>query len=115
MTVRVHSGWAGRGEHQDYGPIPSGSWQILYHPKDGFYRLDAIDARPRNDTHEPTGRDKFRLHHPGASSGCVTAKDWAEWQQLDAMLKATRTFKVTDYNDWRRRRITFFGELRVIN
>lgn len=64
------------------GPIPAGKWKLVrvYDSANvGPYAivLDAIDAKPGDDRHEPTGRSAFRIHGdsiraPGtASRGCI--------------------------------------------
>lgn len=64
------------------GPIPAGRWKIgaPYNSANvGPYvlPLDAVDAKPGDDTHQPTGRGAFRIHGdsikaPGtASKGCL--------------------------------------------
>jgi hypothetical protein len=64
------------------GPIPSGRWRMtgLYHSSNVgpcTIRLEALDGRPGDDRHEPTGRSAFRIHgdsiaRPGtASHGCI--------------------------------------------
>lgn len=64
------------------GPIPRGKWRMVrvYDSASvGPYAiaLDAVDAHPGDDRHDPTGRGAFRIHgdsirHPGtASKGCI--------------------------------------------
>jgi hypothetical protein len=64
------------------GPIPVGRWKIgaPYDSKNvGPYalRLDSMDEKPGDDTHQGTGRGAFRIHgdsikNPGtASHGCI--------------------------------------------
>ena len=83
-----------------YGePIPTGKYEILDHVPDktsknykpGRYRLDAIDAKPRNDIHEPTGRINFRLHGFGNSTGCITACENTNHQEIDDFIQKTKT------------------------
>lgn len=88
LISRGYSG-AGRGKNnpslqgvQGVGPIPAGRWKIgaPYNSANvGPYvlPLDAVDARPGDDKHAPTGRSAFRIHGdsikaPGtASRGCI--------------------------------------------
>ena len=83
-----------------YGePIPTGKYEILDHVPDktsknykpGRYRLDAIDAKPRNDIHEPTGRINFRLHGFGNSTGCITACENTNHKEIDDFIQKTKT------------------------
>jgi len=83
-----------------YGePIPNGKYEILDHVPDktsknykpGRYWLDAIDANPRNDIHEPTGRNNFRLHGFGNSTGCLTACENTNHKEIDDFIQKTKT------------------------
>lgn len=67
---------------QGLGPIPRGDWHMVrvYNSANvGPYAIElhAIDAKPDDDTHQPTGRGAFRVHgdsikNPGsASNGCI--------------------------------------------
>jgi RHS repeat-associated protein len=76
-------------------PIPKGSYSILDHPNVDFLRLEADDTPFGDDTHNATGRDKFRLHKPGRSIGCVTAKDQASWEKVRDLIRKTKTTKST--------------------
>ena len=92
ITVLVESGNKPTGD-----PIPAGNWEILQHSRRiGFFRLDAIDGQPRNDTHEETGRGNFRLHVPGNTTGCVAVKGWKEWGDVEKMLQSTSTTTVEE-------------------
>ena len=74
-------------------PIPEGIFEIFErNGRDEFYRLDPIDFVPRNDTHDPTDRTKFRLHKPGRTVGCVAVKEECQecWQNLLHMMANTR-------------------------
>jgi RHS repeat-associated protein len=78
--------------------IPNGNYEILERKgRPGFYRLDPIDSVTRDDTHQPTGRDHFRLHGPGRTTGCVAAKNEDEWQDAKQLLDSTKTKTVEDY------------------
>lgn len=72
-------------------PLPPGTYDILERAgRPDFYRLDPVDRNPYDDTHEPTGRDHFRLHRPGRTVGCIAAKDWDGWRQLDELIGNTQ-------------------------
>lgn len=79
-----------------YGqPIPSGWYDILAREgKKDFYRLEAIDANYGDDIQQASGRDAFRLHRPGLTIGCVSAKEWSDWTPVDDLLKRTEADKV---------------------
>ncbi len=109
-----------------YGkPIPGGKYEILERAgRAEFYRLDAIDSKPRNDTHEPTGRTELRLHKPGRTIGCIAAaKDCKNcWESVVKLINKTKTLNV-DVTSHRRfefirgpakENIKKYGELRVI-
>lgn len=87
----VSKGYSGNGRGKNnpsmqaavgVGPVPRGKWKIGA-PYDsanvGPYalKLDAVDAKPGDDTHQSTGRGAFRIHgdsvkNPGtASHGCI--------------------------------------------
>lgn len=87
------------------GPLPRGRYEIFYHPKDGFYRLDLIDKSPRNDRVDEgagKGRLQFRLHYPGSSLGCISSdfnnfpKSENNWQQIVDILENTNKKEVFD-------------------
>lgn len=87
----VSRGYSGKGRGKNnpalqgvpgIGPLPRGRYKIgaPYNSKNvGPYTLtlDAVDARPGDDIHQPTGRGAFRIHGdsikaPGtASKGCI--------------------------------------------
>jgi RHS repeat-associated protein len=115
ITIDAESGGKPYGD-----PIPGGSYEILEQARNNdFFRLDAMDSAPRNDVHEPTGRDNFRLHRPGRTIGCIAAKHWAEWREAKALILKTRTVRVPDnFKPWwrwqpQRATITKYGELVV--
>ena len=113
ITVGAESGYKPSGD-----PIPDGQWEVLHHPDKGYYRLDAFDANMRNDIHDPTGRNVFRLHKPGNTIGCVACKNQAGWQQVDQMLRSTSTTTVIDksvpwWKFWARS-ITDYGTITVV-
>lgn len=88
LISRGYSG-AGRGKNNPalegvraVGPVPAGCWKIgaPYNSQSvGPYALplNAVDAKPDDDVHQPTGRSAFRIHgdsikSPGtASRGCI--------------------------------------------
>ena len=73
-----------------YGaPIPIGDYDILDHPKNDFLRLEPKDSKYGNDKCETSGRDNFRLHKPGRSIGCVTAKDAKPWDSMRDFIRGT--------------------------
>jgi RHS repeat-associated protein len=84
-------------------PIPNGTYEILEQAqREGFYRLDLVDANPRNDVAElPDGstRDRFRLHGQGMSLGCVTACEGTDHSKIDKFLQNTKTSVVKDNYD----------------
>ena len=87
----ISRGYSGKGRGKNnpalegvpgIGPIPAGHYKIgaPYNSKNvGPFTLplDAIDAKPGDDIHQPTGRSAFRIHGdsikaPGtASKGCI--------------------------------------------
>ena len=88
---------------QNEGPLPRGTYEILYHPREGFYRLDLKDGsrNDRVDQEVGRGRNEFRLHYPGASIGCISSNSNADperenWQQIVDLLENTNKEVVTD-------------------
>lgn len=67
---------------QGLGPVPAGRY-LIKAPYDSknvgpfVLPIDAVDSKPGDDTHQPTGRGAFRIHGdsvkaPGtASKGCI--------------------------------------------
>ncbi len=114
VTVQAYSGTGdainrpNRENDKNKGPIPAGRYDILAGPDKEFYRLDAIDSWRRNDRHEPTGREEFRLHIPGASIGCIAVgspenrllpkdqRNFEEWKRVANLLEKTRTVILVD-------------------
>jgi len=99
-------------------PIPTGSYEVLDQARNpDFFRLDAVDSNPRNDVHDPTGRNRFRLHGPGATIGCIACKDQEKWQQIRDLINNTQTETVTDnsVSRWKfwARDIEKYGDLTV--
>ncbi|WP_437635072.1 SpvB/TcaC N-terminal domain-containing protein [Sorangium sp. So ce854] len=115
ITVEVESGGRPYGD-----PIPKGKWEILERGGDrpDWFRLDAVDAKPRDDVHEATGRSKFRLHGPGNTLGCIACKDRKKYNDLVRLMQDTKTEVATDrgvpwYNFWSNDKIKKFGDLIV--
>lgn len=87
----ISKGYSGKGrgknnpsmQHvQGVGPIPRGRYKMvrIYDSANVGPRtiaLDAVDTKPGDDIHQPTGRSAFRIHGdsikaPGtASRGCI--------------------------------------------
>lgn len=81
---------------KEHMPIPNGVYDILENKGDTnpkhkeWFRLDAQDDFPRNDKHDETGRNGFRLHTGTNSYGCITinknsknsAIDWATLRKI---------------------------------
>jgi hypothetical protein len=101
-------------------PIPKGEYDILERAgRDNFYRLDRVDASPRNDIDDASGRGAFRLHRPGLATGCIACKTWEGWNQINSLIQNTSTQTTTDmatYHWWQgpsRAPITQYGRLTV--
>jgi RHS repeat-associated protein len=103
-----------------YGdPIPTGNYEILDHPDPDFLRLDSDDSSPRDDVDDRTGRNRFRLHKPGRTTGCISSKDQEEWDKIRDFIRKTKTTPVTvsSKTRWGTRNTEpsrRFGEIRVI-
>ena len=79
----------------------------------GEYRLDKQDRTPYDDIDDATGRNHFRLHHPGRTIGCIAAKDWQEWNKLYDLIENTKTDVVRDnFKPWWKFWPTQSGALR---
>ena len=100
-------------------PIPTGSYEILDHPNPDFLRLDAIDDVLRNDIEGVSGRDHFRLHKPGNTTGCIAATNEQDWQKVRNLIRGTTTSSAYDNavpwwkNGNVRESIKYFGVLVV--
>ncbi|MCK9296643.1 MAG: RHS domain-containing protein, partial [Desulfobulbaceae bacterium] len=84
-------------------PIPPGTYDILDRQgRLGFYRLDRRDATPYNDIDDTSGRDHFRLHRPGRTTGCVAAKDDQGWKAADDLIRNTPStdFVPDNFKPW---------------
>ncbi len=81
-----------------YGdPIEPGMYEILDQAQNpNSWRLDPVDSKLRNDTHDATGRTHFRLHRPGRTIGCVAATNSANWDAMKSLLNRTSTTTVPD-------------------
>ena len=89
VTAQFFSGGS-RGE-----PIPSGTYDILGHGgRPDFYRLEPADTPYGDDIQQRTGRSEFRLHRPGGSVGCVTAKSGEDWKKVKDFIDATAAASV---------------------
>jgi len=102
-------------------PIPNGTYEILERKgRPDFFRLDPLDENLRDDRDDVTGRDRFRLHKPGRTIGCIAAKDAGDWGQARDMIEATRTQTVPDnfkpwFNPWAKPgEVRKFGTLTVL-
>lgn len=82
---------AGSGGNPWGDPIPNGDYDILGHPDPDFFRLEPVDGGYGDDTHAATGRDKFRLHKPGRTIGCIAADEKNSWAKARDMIRATKT------------------------
>ncbi len=94
-TVLIYCGESGGRPWGD--PIPLGSYEILERAgRAEYFRLDAMDSDWRNDVHEPTGRDRFRLHGPGMTVGCISATGNCAtcWSQAATLIENTSTINV---------------------
>jgi hypothetical protein len=102
-------------------PIPTGPFDILYHPNDDFFRLEPDDSKYGDDTDNASGRDKFRLHRPGRSVGCITAKDKQDWEKVRDLIRNTKTSETEVESKSRNpfapktEKIKKFGALAVTN
>jgi hypothetical protein len=87
VTADYHSG----------GPlgdaIRPGTYHILEHGRKDEFRLEPLDATYGDDYDDQTGRSLFRLHGPGRSAGCISAKTNDDWDPVRDLLKGT---SVTD-------------------
>ena len=92
MSIPAESGGKPFGD-----PLPKGQYEILDQARNPeSFRLDPLDRMPRNDRHEPSGRDLFRLHEPGLTVGCIAAENRDEWGPLRDLINSTNTTTVQD-------------------
>ena len=102
-------------------PIPTGPFDILDHPDNDFFRLEPDDDPYGDDTRNDSGRNKFRLHRPGRSVGCITAKDQQEWEKVRDLIRNTKTSEVVVKSKSinplapRAEKIKKYGDLTVTN
>ncbi|MCP4353803.1 MAG: DUF2778 domain-containing protein [Desulfobacterales bacterium] len=91
------------------------------HPNIDYFRLESIDNNYGDDTHDRTGRDKFRIHKFGSSEECITALDDEQWKKLRDMIRNTKTSRTQVKSKSRNpfapknEDINKFGEIRVID
>ncbi|MES2356514.1 MAG: FG-GAP-like repeat-containing protein [Pseudomonadota bacterium] len=104
----------------DYAVLSRGS-------KDGF-RLEPYDSVFGNDINDANGQSLLRLHGPGRSFGCITAKDISDWANVKALIQNTSTsdVQVNAYKSvtlpgghlfsrvpWGTETVKYYGRLRV--
>jgi len=71
--------------------IEKGEYDILNHPDVNFLRLEPKDEKYGNDVHDPTNRDKFRMHKPGNTVGCISAENIIQWEVTRDLIRNTKT------------------------
>jgi hypothetical protein len=82
-------------------PAPAGEYDILGHGgREEFYRLEPVDTPYGDDIQQRAGRGQFRLHKPGGSTGCITAKNWADWRKTKSFIDLTRTSTAEVASKW---------------
>jgi hypothetical protein len=86
VTAQFFSGKPGK-----HLPIPNGAYDILERGKPDFYRLEPVDTPYGNDLNDRTGHGEFRLHKPGGSQGCLTAKNWDSWDSIKKLIGSTES------------------------
>jgi RHS repeat-associated protein len=103
-------------------PIPTGDYTILDHPDDDFKRLEPVDSNYGDDICEKTKRNKFRLHRPGRTIGCIALKDPVDWKKIKDILKKTKTeddeVKSKSRNPFKKGQpetIKKFGKMKVVD
>ena len=95
--------------HVGFGPIPPGAYYIFDRQSGGWERLipDVFDKRSRwfalyaidgkidDETYcDRVKRGLFRLHYGTVSAGCITVKDFMDYEHLRMMLKETEPVAV---------------------
>ena len=97
VIINVESGGKPFGD-----PIPNGVYDLLEQQrKPDEFRLDKQDETPYDDVDDATGRNNFRLHHPGRTIGCIAAKDWKDWNKVFNLINNTKTSTVPDnFKPW---------------
>ena len=102
-------------------PIPNGDYDILQHPDPDFYRLEPVDTKYGDDTDKRTGRDKFRLHKPGRTIGCIAAEENNSWENVRNLIRSTSSDQVDVRSKSRNpfsssiEKLTRYGRLTVVN
>lgn len=96
LVIDKQTGQAASGKFfsggEDWQPLPNGDYDILSHGgRDNFFRLEPIDNKYGDDQHNASGRDLFRLHKPGGSWGCITARDQKGWASVKNLIDNTTT------------------------
>lgn len=77
-------------------PIPAGQYDIVARAgRDGFFRLEPLDSNYGDDTDDRSGRNHFRLHHPGRTIGCIAAQDEKNWNNIEDFIRSTLSDAVT--------------------
>lgn len=120
-TGQTATGQFGSGGRPYGDPIPNGIYDVLQHPDPDFYRLEPVDGSYGDDVHDRTGRDKFRLHRPGRTIGCIAAEDSDNWNQVRDFIRQTATETATVKTKSRRpwasptEQLLRYGRIVVIN
>ncbi|MBT9512811.1 MAG: hypothetical protein IV104_10735 [Acidovorax sp.] len=103
-------------------PIPNGDYDLLGHPDPDFFRLEPVDSSYGDDTDFRTSRDKFRLHKPGRTLGCIAATDRSNWDQIRDLVRNTKTRDQVPVNSKSRNpfspkteKLPRYGRLTVVN
>jgi len=90
QTHEAVSVYAESGGNPFGQPVPSGPYDILEQGgRPDFYRLEPLDNPYGDDKHNATGRNKFRLHKPGRTIGCIAVKSREDWKQVKDLLEKT--------------------------
>ena len=125
LTIRDRdSGVTTAGKFESGGkpwgdPIEPGQYEILEQARNpDSWRLDPIDSKLRNDTHDATGRTHFRLQGPGNTIGCVAACHSSDWWPVKSILNHTSTTKVPDnatpwWRFWSSESVKKYGTMEV--
>lgn len=103
-------------------PIPNGDYDLLGHPDRDFFRLEPVDSSYGDDADSRTNRDKFRLHKPGRTQGCIAATDRSNWEQIRDLIRNTKTRDQVPVNSKSRNpfsprteTLPRYGRLTVVN
>jgi len=119
-TGQIASGPAISGGKPFGDRLPNGTYEILDQARiPESFRLDPLDGNPRNDTHDQSGRDRFRLHEPGNTIGCIAVDEQNDWDRIRDLINNTRSDTVMDNSNpwwapWRSPTpITRYGNLYV--